>query len=150
MLRDSRPLEKRFPNPSVSEASYQEHGLRRSPLFGPGQSHGIAMACIIWTRTRTLMGPGLPPSIGSLRCCSSIVGGYSEHGRTAIRVLLNVEPASLERVYSHPSEARAISSVGQSARFTSVRSLVRAQYRPPAFEHEAHPCGVRFFASRRP
>ncbi len=29
------------------------------------------------------------------------------------------------------SAARAISSVGQSARFTSVRSLVRAQYRPP-------------------
>ena len=26
----------------------------------------------------------------------------------------------------------AISSVGQSARFTSVRSLVRAQYRPPS------------------
>ena len=30
-----------------------------------------------------------------------------------------------------PSGTRAISSVGQSARFTSVRSLVRAQYRPP-------------------
>ena len=84
--------------------------------------------------------------LGIPRGAVHLIAGAS--GRTKLLMVEGVAPETIEAPLARPPPLRrtaragyhagprrgsgAISSVGQSARFTSVRSLVRAQYRPPS------------------